>query len=71
MIVHSSFPLTRQQKGWRVDTWLGWGRNNKGAALGEFSSPFHGCGIRNRVLHFYFSHVSHAVCLIIDEIVRS
>lgn len=65
------FPLRGQQKGWHIDTWLGWGGSNEGTALGEFSSPFRGCSTRNRVLRFYFSHVSHAIYLIIDEIVRS
>lgn len=45
-------------------------RNNRGTALCEFTSPFHGCSIKNSVLCFYFSHVSHTTCLLIDESVR-
>lgn len=50
---------------------LGWAGGNEGTSPGQFPSPSHGCSVRNHVLHFYFSHVSHRNCLIIDEVVRS
>lgn len=63
--------LRWQQEGWQAAVGSGWGRDNEGTSLCQFLSPPHGCSARNHVLHFYFSHVSHRNCLIIDEVVRS
>lgn len=70
-VVPSIGLLKWQQERWHLGAWMGQGRSNKGPAPGDFSRPFQGWGVRNRVLHFDFSHVSRRKDLIIDEIVRS
>lgn len=68
-VIWMSIPSDRTAEGMGGQSVVG-NRNNKAIALCEFTSPFRGCSIRNSVLSFYFSHVSHTTCLIIDESVR-
>lgn len=69
-VIWMSIPSDRTAEGIKGQSMVGRDRNNKGTALWEFTSPFHGCTVRNSVLCFYFSHVSHTTCLIVDESVR-
>lgn len=69
-VTWTSNPSDRTAEGMGGQSVVGGDRNNKGTVLCEFIIPFHGYTGRNSVPYFYFSHISHKTCLIMDESVR-
>lgn len=50
-----SIPSDRTAEGMGGQSMVGRDGNNKGTALCEFTTPFHGCTVRNSVPWFYLS----------------